>query len=287
MKPFTFYTPSSAEEALRLLTSEPSAQIIAGGQTLLLEMKVRQATPATLVSVSSIPELLGWGVAENGTLDVGACVTYFTLGGAPLAGWWRELSTAFGSIADRATRNRGTVGGSLCSGEARYDAPTLAVGADADVSTVSLDGVRDLTALDFLMNQEAAPEGVSILTRIRFPAVERWQGFAFEKVSPRQFDSAVVSVTVAVAINVGRTVREARVVVGALGRVPVLATGAANRLMGLSVDAEPSSAVGDIADEIVTLTESSSRYSRYQQALLPSLFRRTATRAFEQARSAK
>lgn len=286
MKPFTLHTPSSAEEAVRLLASKPSAQVISGGQTLLLEMKTRRATPENLVSVSAIPDLSAWGVEDDGTLDVGACVTYVTLVKAPLAGWWRELSVAFGGIADRALRNRGTVGGSLCAGEARYDAPTLAVGSDAHVTTVSLDGSGDLAALDFLTRRASAPGEVSILTHVRFPPIDRWQGFAFEKVSQRQFDSAVVSVTVALAVSADRTVREARVAVGALDRVPVLATTVAERLVGLSVDGVPAGAADGIGDEVVPLTESSSRFRRYQQALLPALFRRAATRAFEQARSA-
>lgn len=285
MKSFALHSPTSAGAAVDLLSELPSAQVIAGGQTLLLEMKARQARPEHLVSVTGIPDLQGWRIDEDGSLDVGAAVPYVAVVTSDLPGWHASLAGAVGGIADRAVRNRGTLAGSLCSGEVRYDAPTLSVGSDASLEVMTATGLKTVPVLDFLVDRAAGRCAHDLVTRIRFPSTTRWRAFAFEKVSQRQFDSAVISVAVSLSVNDARAVSDARVVVGALAEIPTLASRVADQLLGLSIDDGTYEVLDEFVEEIVPLAPNASRIRRYQRALLPALLKKTVDRAFEQARS--
>ncbi|MGH3263793.1 MAG: FAD binding domain-containing protein, partial [Trebonia sp.] len=131
MKPFEFLTPSTLDEALAALHDAPSrTRLIAGGQSLLLEMKERAATPARLVSLGGLGQLRGWRYAEFGELIVGAAITYAALSRARLDGWHGLIPRVAGDLADRPVRTMGTIGGALCQANPRFDMPVLTVGLD-------------------------------------------------------------------------------------------------------------------------------------------------------------
>jgi len=66
VKPFAYLTPSTPAEAVGLLGQHgPQAQVIAGGQSLLLAMKTRTARPAVLVSLAGVADLSGVGSPDR------------------------------------------------------------------------------------------------------------------------------------------------------------------------------------------------------------------------------
>ena len=58
MEPFEFVTPSSIDEAVKVLASNgDKAQMIAGGTDILVQMRAGRRTPSVVVDVKGIPEL--------------------------------------------------------------------------------------------------------------------------------------------------------------------------------------------------------------------------------------
>ena len=58
MKPFLLENPTSLEEAVELLGTDPAkAQLLAGGMDLLGRMKKRIDTPPRVVNLKSVPGL--------------------------------------------------------------------------------------------------------------------------------------------------------------------------------------------------------------------------------------
>jgi xanthine dehydrogenase YagS FAD-binding subunit len=115
MKNFTYYRPTTADQAVGLLAPEwGSAELLAGGTDLLDLQKEYIAQPDKVVSLGGIKELNEIKViGEGGAMFIGA--------GAKLA----EIATAckknFPAVADAAAqiggpqiRNMGTLGGNLC-----------------------------------------------------------------------------------------------------------------------------------------------------------------------------
>ena len=195
MRPFTWLTPETTEEAVALLRAHgEGARVIAGGQTLLLAMKERLVGPSHLVSLARITDLAGITTEPDGALVVGAATTYAALTRAELPGWQRRLSEVAGDLADRPVRNRGTIGGALCAADPRFDMPAFAVGVDAELRISGAAGERALPAHEFLVDAGRTALGQDeILTAVVLPPLPTWDVVVFEKFRHRVFDAAIAS----------------------------------------------------------------------------------------------
>src|ERR671934_187567 len=107
--------PASVQDAVRLLSEHDGARALAGGQTLVNVMKARAASPDALVDLAHLEELKGIELGSDGTLDIGAMVTYSELMASAEAKARPILPEVAGQIADVQIRNRGTIGGNVCS----------------------------------------------------------------------------------------------------------------------------------------------------------------------------
>lgn len=115
LAPFAFVRPSSIEEAASLLATAPqTTMVMAGGTDLVPNMKRRQQTPASIVSVRGIAALSAvrrdasaWSIGAGATLT--SLVRNDRLR-ADHPGLWQAAS----QIATPQLRNMGTVGGNLC-----------------------------------------------------------------------------------------------------------------------------------------------------------------------------
>ncbi|MFV1960124.1 MAG: xanthine dehydrogenase family protein subunit M [Planctomycetota bacterium] len=116
LPPFVLLRPTTAEEAARMLASEgPSAALLAGGTDLLPDMKRRQRTPKTLVSVASIEGIRGRAWNEAGALRIGAGESLRALErDERLAAVHPGLHDAILSISTPILRTMGTIGGNVC-----------------------------------------------------------------------------------------------------------------------------------------------------------------------------
>src|SRR5919199_4466545 len=109
--------PGSIEEALALLAANDGARALAGGQTLINVMKARAASPDVLVDLNGLDELRGIDLAPDGTLTIGAMTTYTDIVDSAEARARPILGEVCATIADVQVRNRGTIGGNVCSND--------------------------------------------------------------------------------------------------------------------------------------------------------------------------
>lgn len=276
MKAFTYLTPGSATEAVGLLTRHgPHARVIAGGQTLLLAMKTRSERPAVLVSLAGIADLSGLRVADSGELVIGATTTYAALAKARLPGWQAEISAMASNLADRPVRTMGTIGGALCAADPRFDMLTLITGTGATLDVLAPSGVRTLAPEEFFR----PGGGISlasneILVSVRFPAADAFTSVVFEKFRQRTFDAALASVLCAIRTGDGDQLAVARIAVGAVRPVPVLAERTAAELTGSSIAAiDPGAAADRIVTEVLG-GHGDSPAEQYRRELVKALARK-------------
>ena len=123
---------------MRSSREHDGARALAGGQTLINVMKARAASPDILVDLNGLDDLKGIELAGDGTLTIGAMATYTDLARvarrrAPARFSARSCAT----IADVQVRNRGTIGGNLCSNDPTNHLPPLmcAVGAQMTIAS--------------------------------------------------------------------------------------------------------------------------------------------------------
>src|SRR5688500_297756 len=122
-----YVRPSSVDEAVRLLAAHEGARALAGGQTLINVMKARAASPDVLVDLGRLEDLRSITVSGD-TLELGAMATYTQIMASSEVDVSRPiLAKVAAQIADVQVRNRGTIGGNVCSNDPTNHLPPLLV----------------------------------------------------------------------------------------------------------------------------------------------------------------
>src|SRR2546430_7785304 len=170
--------PASVQGAVRLLAEHDGARALAGGQTLINVMKARAASPDMLVDLHDLDDLRGIELQADGTLELGAMTTYSDVIDSAEARARPILGEVCSQIADVQVRNRGTVGGNVCSNDPTNHLPPLMVALGAPMTIAAPGGERTVPAEEFFVGvyQTAAGPG-ELLTRISIPA-GKGDGFA-------------------------------------------------------------------------------------------------------------
>src|SRR6201987_5797120 len=141
LREVAYAKPGSVAEALELLAANDGARALAGGQTLINVMKARAASPDMLVDLNGLEELRGIELAGDGTLTIGAMTTYSDLMASAEAKARPILGEVCATIADVQVRNRGTIGGNVCSNDPTNHLPPLMVAVGARMTIAGAAGV--------------------------------------------------------------------------------------------------------------------------------------------------
>jgi len=166
MYDFAYAKPTTVADAVKILSADPDARAISGGQTLLPALKHRLNKPTTLVDLSGIAELRG--VKKVGdSIVIGAMTKHHDVAGSPeVKAAIPALAQMAGSIGDTQVRNRGTIGGSVSNNDPAADYPSAVLGLGAIIHTSK----RKIAADDFFQGMfTTALEPGELLTAIEFP----------------------------------------------------------------------------------------------------------------------
>ena len=206
--------PETVEEAIRLLGADEGARALAGGQTLMNVMKARVASPDVLVDLNRLEELRRIARSGDGGLELGAMATYSQLMLDPAVAESRPVvAEVAAAIADVQVRNRGTIGGNVCSNDPTNHFPPLVAALGARMTIRSADDEREVTAEDFFLGVYlTAVSPGELLTTITLPPGGR-DGFA--AVTLGRDGTCIVNA----AANLDG---EPRIAIGCVDAVPVL-----------------------------------------------------------------
>lgn len=207
-------TPRSLQEALALKAERPEAVPIQGGTDLMVELNFDHLRPPAILNLSEVEELRGWS-REDGSLRLGAGLTYTELMAGDVADALPALAEASRTVGSPQIRNRGTIGGNLGTASPAGDAlPPLLVEA-AEVELASVRGTRRIPLGDFLLGpkKNALAEDELIVAAVVRPSGERQ---TFMKVGPR--NAMVISVC-SLALVADRERGELRAAYGSSGPV--------------------------------------------------------------------
>jgi len=220
--------PGSVAEALELLAANDGARALAGGQTLINVMKARAASPDKLIDLDGLEELRGIELAGDGTLTIGAMTTYSELMASAEAKARPILGEVCATIADVQVRNRGTLGGNVCSNDPTNHLPPLmvAVGARMTIATAG-GGEHEVPAEEFFLGVYLTAVGLGeLLTKITIP---RGRADGFAAVTIGRDGTCIVSAAASLE-------GEPRVALGCVDAVPVMIEAASADEVGDAVD---------------------------------------------------
>lgn len=284
--PFAYYAPTSVSEALDLLGRLDNARVLAGGQSLMPMLNMRFVLPDHVVDINRIAEL--GGLRRDGeTLEIGALTRQreiefspLVLEAAPL------LQEAILQVGHRQTRNRGTLGGSLCHLDPAAEMPTAAAVYDAEVVVQGCNGRRLVRFADFAQGyMTPALEPDEMLIAVRYPLWPPSAGYSFVEYARRHGDFAIASAAVLLETEGGRIGRAA-IAIGGVGPAPLRLDTAAARLVNqLGTPALFANVAACCAD--LDAMEDALITASYRRHLAQTMLRRALTAAYARATGQK
>jgi CO/xanthine dehydrogenase FAD-binding subunit len=196
-------------------------------------MNFRLARPAHLIDLNGIGEL-GYLRADGDGLRIGAMARQRALERAPeIAAGWPLLVEAAYYIAHPQIRNRGTVGGSLAHADPAAELPAAMAVLDATYVIRGPAGEREASSDEFFLGYLMTALGPDeLLVEIRVPPLPPRTGWAFQEVSRRHGDFALVGVAALVTLDAQGRIAEARLATTGAGPTPARLTAAETLLAG-------------------------------------------------------
>ena len=236
---FEYVRVTSLAQAFEQLAQRgESAQILAGGQSLMPMLNLRLATPGCLIDIGGLPGLRD--IRHDGAmLHVGALVTHRQLQESALVSRLVPLlAQAVPHVAHLAIRNAGTLGGSLALADPAAEYPAVALALGATFVVQGAQGVRRIGADDFFQGlYQTARLPHEILVGVEFPVIAPGGRAHFSELARRRGDFAMVGLAAQFEINEG-VIARVRLAYLAVADRPVLAAGAMAALQGRAPDAQ-------------------------------------------------
>jgi carbon-monoxide dehydrogenase medium subunit len=294
---FEYHVARNLDQALELMGRLEDARVLAGGQSLMPMLNLRLASPRHLIDLNRVPELAYIreiprvdgrdGSGGQPAIGFGAMTRQRDIEFSGLVAQKLPLfAEAVRSVGHRQTRNRGTIGGSLCHLDPSAELPVAAMAMDAVLKVASHRGRRDIEMRDFsagYMTPSLEPD--EILTDV---LVQPWTGrygCAFLEYARRHGDFAVVSVAVLVELDAQERILRAAITLGGVAAGPIRIAAAERAMTGRAGD---ESAVEAAADECGRVEAQDDAFfpAWYRQQLARTLSGRALRTALERARAA-
>ena len=281
--PFDYHAPGDVGEACKLLAELDNAKLLAGGQSLLPMLNMRIVFPDHLIDINELNEL-AYIREANPRLELGAMTRQHELLASELiAARCPLLSEALTHIGHRQTRNRGTLGGSLCHLDPAAELPVVMLALEASIVARSVRGERRIAMAQFpAFYMTPAIELDEIVTGVDFKCWASGHGAAFVEYARRHGDFALVACAAMLEVDASATVTRAAVCLGGVGTGPLRCPEVEAAVVGTKAQAaQIEAAVRPCADIDAMHDVHASR--DYRRHLATTLAARALTSAYSRA----
>jgi carbon-monoxide dehydrogenase medium subunit len=279
--PFSYHDPRTVADTVSLLGSLENAKLLAGGQSLMPMLNMRYVLPDNIIDINRV-DGLSYIREQNGALEIGAMTRQRDIEFSDAV---RErcplMHEAVRQIGHRQTRNRGTLGGSLCHLDPSAELVTLAAALDAKVSVAGRNGSRSIDFAAFpVAYMTPAIELDEMVTGATFPCWPRGHGYAFVEFARRHGDFAIVSAAVLIEEDSNGKVTRASVTLGGMGPAPVRASEVERALIGETIEEKRLREICETLRKLDAIEDIHAPTS-YRQQLATVLPRRALIKAHE------
>jgi carbon-monoxide dehydrogenase medium subunit len=200
--PFSYHDPKTVSDVVVLLGRLDNAKLLAGGQSLMPMLNMRFVLPDHVIDLNKVEGL-------------------------------SLMHEAIQQVGHRQTRNRGTIGGSLCHLDPSAELVTVAAAHEATVTVTGPNGKREIAFAAFpVAFMTPAIEPTELLTAVRIPLWSPDHGYAFVEFARRHGDFAIVSAAALLEEDGAGRITRASVVLGGAAVLPVRAGEVEQGLIG-------------------------------------------------------
>jgi carbon-monoxide dehydrogenase medium subunit len=283
MKPpdFSYHDPRTTADVVGLLSTLENAKLLAGGQSLMPMLNMRFVLPDHVIDLNRV-EGLSYIKEHGDTIEIGAMTRQRDIEfSAAVKTKCPLMHEAIAQVGHRQTRNRGTLGGSLCHLDPSAELVSVAAALDAKVSVAGKNGTRTIDFAEFpVAYMTPAIELDEMLTAVAFPCWRAKHGHAFVEFARRHGDFAIVSAAALIEEDASGKVTRASVTLGGMGPAPVRAREVEQALIGEKIEEKR---LTDICESLRSLEAVDDIHApaSYRQQLATVLPRRALLKAHQ------
>ena len=283
-RPFQYHRAASLKEAANVLSQlGDDAKLLAGGQSLIPLMKLRLANPSHLVDLNFVSGT-SYVKDDGGFARFGALTRHAEIENSSVAAQIPILHDCAAGIADRQIRNRGTIGGSLAEADPSGDWAVVLLTQNTEVHCLSPRGERTIPLSGFISDAYTTVlEHDELVREVVVKKPDKGTGGAYLAFKR----SAPVYPTASAAVNLvmdGDICKEAAIVLGCVGLVPVKAPEAEGVLRGNRIDDKALNAAIDAVRSAVDPQSDMRGSAEYKRTLAGALVKRAIAVAMRRAR---
>jgi aerobic carbon-monoxide dehydrogenase medium subunit len=249
--PFVYHDPRTVAEACELLATHDNARALAGGQSLLPLLNFRAVTPDHLIDLNRVGELAYLRVNDF-ALEAGAMTRQRELErSAGIGERCPILREALAQVGHVQTRNRGTLGGSLCHLDASAELVNVTALLGGTLHAASRRGPRDIPFAEFACGYLTTCLGPDeMLTGVTLRLPPPAHGYAFVEFARRRGDFALVACSAWLTLDARGDIADAAIALSGLGHAPLRPAAIERALQGQKPEAAAFKAAAVQAGEL-------------------------------------
>ncbi len=237
-KGFTYVKPISLSEALQHLNTN-DVIVISGGTDIMIQLRYKSISPTKLVDVKDLEELKL--IEEKGnTIYIGGAATFSQIvENDIIKNNFPTLVEAAQEVGGPQIRNVGTLAGNVQTASPAGDGLLALCALDATVELVSEKGSREVSIRDFVIGPKKTIKRHDEIIKCFKVKKQDWDYEKFFKVGKRNaLAISIVNGIIKINFNEDETIKEARVVLGAVGPTPKRLERAEKYLVGKTCQEE-------------------------------------------------
>ncbi|NLC76160.1 MAG: xanthine dehydrogenase FAD-binding subunit XdhB [Clostridia bacterium] len=281
------FVPATVKEALEWLHQNPQAKVIAGGTDLLLKMRNQAMREVVLVSLHKLKELEGIEILPDGTLRIGAMVTFTQVNRSSLV---REklpfLAEAAVTMGGPQIQNVATIGGNLCNGAVSADSAPSLLALEARLVLENREGTREVSLEDFYLGPgrvDLKEDELLTAIKIPLPRHNKWGGYYYKYSMRRAMDISTLGCAVVCAVEAGGQVSQARIALGTAAPTPIRCRQAEALVAGRFLSPDLLIRIGETAAGEAKPRSSWRASKEFRLELIKELTARTLVQAYQNA----
>ncbi len=241
MQAFDYVAPKSLSEAVSLLEQKGErARVLSGGTDLIVQVRENKLDLDLIVDGKKIAELMELSFDPQSGLTLGASVACFRFyEDAEISQLYPGLNDAALLIGGIQIQSRASFGGNLCNSSPAADSIPALIAHSAMCLIAGPGGTRTVPVEDFCTAPGKNVLGPNeLLVSFQVPPPPQNFGAHYLRFIPRnEMDIAVVGCGASLELDSDRrTVKKARVSLGAVAPTPLLVQEAAAELEGKELD---------------------------------------------------
>jgi aerobic carbon-monoxide dehydrogenase medium subunit len=226
MRRFDYFEPQTLDEAVAMLGRyNGTANVLAGGTDLLVEIKEQIRKPDHVVNIKKIPGMDRLCFDPAAGLKFGALVTAREIELSPdVRRDYRGLAQAASEVGSIQVRNRATIVGNICRASPSADTLPPLIADGAVVTVFGPTGERRVALEDFFLGPgKTVLRPDEIVTGVNVPTVAPHSAGIYIKHGRRKaMELATVGVAVSLTLDAA-VCRRIRIVLGAVAPTPIRA----------------------------------------------------------------